>query len=115
MLVRLALLVAAVTAVGTSVSAQGLLDPGPAAATAERPEYNGYAGELTSREIIQAKAAAKSARRNAVLAARQWYGYSQARPTTMSTPFTGTYGAHSLRYSAGRSGYGFQRPVFVVR
>lgn len=113
---RLALLIAAVALTAMPAGAQGLLDPGPATASpAERPEYSGYAGELTQREFIQAKAAAKSARRNAVLAARQWYGYSQSRPATVATPFTGTYGAHSLRHSYSRSAYSVQRPVFVVR
>lgn len=97
---RLALaLLAAVLA--SPAGAQGLLDPGPAGATpsTQRAEYSGTTGKMTQREFIQAKAAAKSARRNAVLEARQWYGYSQARPTTMATPFTGSYGVQSLRYS----------------
>lgn len=119
---RLALVLAATALLASSAGAQGLLDPGPGPAdgvspAAERAKYSGYAGKMTQREFIQAKAAAKSARRNAVLEARQWYGYSQARPTTLATPFTGSYGAQSNGFGYGRASayYAGWRTGYVSR
>lgn len=117
---RLALVLAAAALLASPAGAQGLLDPGPAASAppaAERAEYSGYTGKMTQREFIQAKAAAKSARRNAVLEARQWYGCSQARPTTLATPFTGSYGAQSNGFGYGRASayYAGWRTGYVSR
>ncbi|QDT69818.1 hypothetical protein MalM25_27600 [Planctomycetes bacterium MalM25] len=99
-----------------SAPAQGLLDPGPAGSTAEpRPEYSQSIGKMTPLEIIQAKAQVKAAQRGAVLAARQWYGYSQARPKTSATPFSGLYGQQFQGRAFGRPAAHYAtRPIIVI-
>ena len=107
----------AVVAFVGSASAQVTLDPGPVGApTVERPEYAGRIGKLTPTEIIQAKAQAKSAERAARIASREWYGYSQARPSTPATPFSGMYGAQFNGYTLGRpDAHHVQRPILILR
>lgn len=122
MQVRLAslILVAAATFAASDACGQGgMLDPGPAGnegQTQQRPaEYSTTVGKMTPLEIIQAKAQARAAQRAAILASRQWYGYSQARPNTTATPFSGMYGAqfHGQSFARPAAHYA-QRPIIVV-
>lgn len=113
---RLATLALAVALLAGDASAQVTLDPGPVGAPAvERPEYAGRIGKLTPTEIIQQKAQAKAAERAARIAAREWYGYSQARPTTAAVPFSGMYGAQFHGYTLGRPDAHYaRRPILIL-
>lgn len=120
MRVRLASLTLAATAAvllsGVAAPAQGILDPGPVGSTqaVERPEYAGRLGKMTPTEIIQQKAQVKAAQRAGRIAVREWYGYSQARPTTAATPFAGMYGAQFNGYTMGRPDSHYAtRPILV--
>ena len=63
----------------------------------------------------QRAAQQRAAQRNAVLAARQWYGYSQARPKTSATPFSGLYGQQFQGRAFGRPAAHYaQRPIVVI-
>lgn len=106
----------ALAILATQAPAQGLLDPGPAGATTEpRAEYTQTIGKMTPTEIIQAKAQLRAAQRGAVLAARQWYGYSQSRPKTSATPFSGLYGQQFQGRAFGRPAAHYaQRPIVVI-
>jgi hypothetical protein len=116
-LAKLSLAAVAVVGFANHASAQVTLDPGPVGAPAvERPEYAGRIGKLTPTEIIQAKAQAKAAERSARIASREWYGYSQARPSTPATPFSGMYGAQFNGYSLGRpEAHHVSRPILILR
>lgn len=119
MRIRRATLLAAAVVSFAGVAAQGqggILDPGPAGAPAvERPEYAGSIGKMTPMEIIQQKAQMKAAQRQSRIAAREWYGYSQSRPKTSATPFSGMYGAQFQGHSIGRpSAHYAQRPILII-
>lgn len=120
MRVRLAslfLMAAATLATGAAEAQNGLFDPGPARSEAESQpaEYTTAVGKMTPREIIQAKAQQKAAQRAAVLASRQWFGYSQARPNTTATPFSGLYGPQFQGHTFGRpAAHYVARPIIVV-
>ncbi|TWU00264.1 hypothetical protein Pla108_12110 [Botrimarina colliarenosi] len=117
MRIRLASLTLAAAALlmGDVAPAQVTLDPGPVGApSVERPEYAGRIGKMTPMEIIQQKAQMKAAQRAGRIATREWYGYSQARPTTAATPFGGQYGAQFNGYTMGRpDSYYATGPVLV--
>lgn len=108
---------AAFALAGAAASAQGVLDPGPAGnpiREVERSQYSARVGKLTPIEIIQQKAQAKASERAGRIASREWFGYSQARPTTLATPFTGIYGPQNQGYVLGRpDAIHAQRPVVV--
>lgn len=116
-LAKLSLAAVAAAAFANNASAQVTLDPGPVGAPAvERPEYAGRIGKMTPTEMIQAKAQAKAAERAARIASREWYGYSQARPSTPATPFSGMYGAQFNGYTLGRpDAHHVQRPILILR
>ncbi|MEQ8849811.1 hypothetical protein [Botrimarina sp.] len=119
MRVRLALIVlAAAATLGAPALAQGPFDPGPANAPQPKPapsEYTRTVGSLTPTEIIQQKAQANAAQRQARIASREWYGYSQARPIASPIPYTGRYGAHYEGHVLGRpTALYAARPVVVI-
>lgn len=122
MQVRLATLVlaaAAALAASEALAQNRIFDPGPAGANAQAnsqpAEYGTAIGKLTPIEMIQAKAQIKAAQRSAVLASRQWYGYSQSRPKTTATPFSGLYGQQYQGYAFGRPAAHYAtRPIIVV-
>jgi len=110
-------LAVALLAAAPAAAQNGLLDPGPAAAggSEARPEYSQTIGRLTPTEIIQQKAQAKAAQRQSRIAAREWYGYSQARPTTNAVPFTGMYGPQFQgRAFARPAAHYVQRPILIL-
>lgn len=119
MRVRLAscVLAAAATLIGAA-TAQRPFDPGPATtpdAPAAKGEYTRAMGSLTPTEIIQQKAQANAAQRQARIASREWYGYSQARPIASPIPYSGRYGTHYEGHVLGRpSALYAARPVIVI-
>ena len=95
---------------------QGLLDAGePTAETEGAWDYQRSAGPLTPRQIIQQKAQARAEQRMSRMAAQEWYGFSKARPTATSTPFTGLYGGQWQGYTYGRpAAWHASRPIIVI-
>ena len=78
--------------------------------------YTESAGRLTPTQILQEKAQVRAAQRMARMAAKDWFGYSQARPRTGATPFTGMYGPHFQGRALGRpAAFHVARPIVVVR
>lgn len=70
--------------------------PADEAAAASRPESEGWyydSGQmkLDPLQVHMQKSAQRAAQRNARIAAMNWYGMSNARPTASATPFTGMY------------------------
>lgn len=81
----------------------------------EGDDYQQSVAPATPTQIIQQKAQAKGAERAARIAAQQWYGYSQSRPRTTATPFSGLYGAQFNGRAYGRPAAHYpHRPVIVV-
>ncbi|TWT77893.1 hypothetical protein Pla123a_16920 [Posidoniimonas polymericola] len=89
-LCSLALLLAAAT---SPVAAQG------PAASGERDPKAGQEGwyydsgemKLDPQQVHMQKAAQRGAQRSARIAAMNWYGMNNSRPTASATPFTGMY------------------------
>ena len=79
-------------------------------------KYTESAGQLSPTQIIQEKAQIRAAQRMSRIAAKDWFGYSQARPRTNATPFTGLYGPHFQGRALGRpAAFHVARPIVVVR
>lgn len=88
-LCSLALLLAAAT---SPVAAQGPAN-GERDAKASQDAWYYESGEMKIEplQVHMQKAAQRGAQRAARIAAMQWYGMSNARPTASATPFTGMY------------------------
>lgn len=76
-----------------TLSAQGFVnDNAPSGSERDQTWYQQPGTYQTdTRAIIQQKAQARAAQRNARMASMSWYGMSNARPTAAPTPFTSLY------------------------
>jgi hypothetical protein len=66
--------------------------------------------------IIQQKAMIRAQQRQNRVAAMQWYGMSNSRPTAATTPFCSMY-SPAWQMPGGRpfGWYASQRPIFIIR
>ncbi|TWT41530.1 hypothetical protein [Botrimarina hoheduenensis] len=78
-------------------------------------DYEQSVAPSTPTQIIQQKAQSRGAQRASRIAAQEWYGYSQARPRTNATPFSGMYGTHFNGSVFGRPAAHYAtRPIIIV-
>jgi hypothetical protein len=95
----------------------GGISPGELAPTPEMWFYEQYAHQYQDpKAAVRQKAEFRAAQRQARIAARRWFGFSNARPTAASDPIHGTYspgwtsnGHYPFRWS------GFGPAVVVLR
>lgn len=120
MRVRFALFVASTLLVST-VSAQEPARNVSAEPAVEQDEAWSYEQSYSSKPdptaIIQQKAQIRAAQRMDRMAAMQWYGMSNARPTASATPFTTMY-SPAWQMPGGRPFAWFhsqRAPVIIVR
>lgn len=122
MRIRLGLFIACIWIAPISlVPAQPPQSGVPADPAAEQDENWSYEQNYTykpdPRAIIQAKAQVRAAQRMDRMAAMQWYGMSNSRPTASATPYCSMY-SPAWQMPGGRpfGWYHSQRsPVIIVR
>ena len=94
------------------------ISPGEIAPTPEMWFYEQYLRRYQDpKTAVRQRAEQKAAQRQQRIAARQWFGLSNARPTAASDPYHGDY---SPRWSSNNSYYPFQwngtgAPMVVIR
>jgi len=93
------------------------ISPGEITPTPEMWFYEQYMRQYQDpATMVRQRAEYKAAQRQQRLAARQWFGFSNARPTAGTDPY---YGDYSPRWSSNNTYYPFQwngigSPVIVV-
>lgn len=99
-----------------SASAQQPTGERPATSQGENWSYEqSYPAKPDPRAIIQYKAQVRAAQRMDRMAAMQWYGMSNARPTASATPFTTMY-SPAWQMPGGRpfAWFNLQNPPVII-
>lgn len=94
------------------------VSPGEVTATPEMWFYEQYLRRrMDPKTAVRERAEFKAAQRDRRIAARKWFGFSNARPTASSDPYNGDY---SPKWSSNNSRYPYQwngvgTPLVVIR